>query len=121
MKTKRVLLLLVLLPVLLWLGLRTYWQMQPKVILTNASQVAIGSATVLLPSNRLSFDALAPGASQEISYDADQQPGQYRYQLTLANGLELQGRCAKVVDGELGKRQQIILAPDLSIQCQLAP
>ncbi|USD39498.1 hypothetical protein [Ferrimonas sp. SCSIO 43195] len=87
----------------------------PSITVINASGGAV-SVTVRLPSNRLDFGRIAPGADNTLYYTLAQQPGDYRYRLQRS-GAEVTGHCGRVAENEVHKRVKMTIGSDGQLRC----
>ena len=121
MKPPFIALLIVSLAALIFGFYRATEWLSPKVTIKNQSNMAIAGAVVNLPSNTLSFDAIATGSSFTILRSSAQSDGTYQYVITLDDGSTLVGNCGYVTNSEMAITQEIVVLPDNTVECFYIP
>lgn len=81
-----------------------YFFVLPSVTVINSSNSTVASARVELPNSGLDFGAIATNQSNTIHYALEQADGEYHYQIAVAGGAVLSGRCGYVTNNQIHKR-----------------
>ena len=81
----------------------------PEIVVTNRSSSRIDEIVIQLPSSRVSFDAIEPGASSTIFYSVDQVDGVCKYVAKLDSGRMVDGQCGHVTNSQYGKRIELTI------------
>jgi len=114
---KKLCIALVLVVVAMLLGLFAYRLATPEIEIKNSGTAAIAEVVITLPSNRVVFGPIEPGASSTIYYQIDQAEGTYQYVVRFENEVSLSGSCGYVTSAEYGKRLRLIVHGPQSAEC----
>lgn len=106
---KKILIGIVLVIGVVAFGLYVYRLISPEILIENASRMAISEVIVQLPSNRVVFGGIQPGAESRIYYSSLQSDGVYNYSVTFQGGPVLTGSCGYVTNSDVGKRMQLLV------------
>lgn len=94
---------------LLVAGVIGYRLASPEIVVTNRSSSRIDGIVIQLPSSRISFDAIEPGASSTIFYSVDQADGVCKYVAKLDSGRMVEGQCGYVTNSQYGRRVELTM------------
>jgi hypothetical protein len=99
-------------------GVFVYRLATPEITVANASQSEIEEVVIQLPSNRVVFGEVPPGAASTIYYSASQADGAYDYSVRFPGEPVLSGSCGHVTKSDHGKRLQLIILGPESVECR---
>lgn len=68
---------------LMFVGVTVYRLLSPKVFVTNQSRYPVQEVTLSLPSSRVTFSAIEPGATSTIYYSPQKKSGSLDYQVQV--------------------------------------
>lgn len=99
------------------LGLITFRLASPEIEVRNAGAISIEEVVITLPSNRVVFGTIEPGAGSTIYYSVDQTDGVYQYSINFGDQVSLSATCGYVSSGGYGKRLRLVVHGSQRVEC----
>ena len=100
------------------IGIFAYTLVSPEIVIVNSSASTLQEVIVQLPSNRIVFGEIQPDSKSTIYYSATQSDGEYSYSVSFKGAPPLVGSCGSVTDSEFGKRLQLVVLRNGSVECR---